>query len=151
MPNAAEDLNAARTLLDRNHNQTGAPSDADVRRATAHAEVAKATSLDRIAVGLEALAATANTPTAPASPRTAPWPAGVTARILTRVGIRSREFTNATVDITDTRDGSSLGTSTAICRPCGWTKDHGLPYRNTVLEWAREHALDCTALPQPTA
>lgn len=64
MPSAAENIQAARNLLDRCHNQSGAPSDADIRRATAHAEVAKAASMDRIAVALEALAA--NTTPAPA-------------------------------------------------------------------------------------
>lgn len=147
MPNAAEDIRAARLLLANRHNQTGVPSDLDVRRADAHAEVATATALDRIAIGLEALAAD----TQP-SIRATPWPAGVTARILTRVGIRSREFADATVDITDTpRDGTRDGRSTALCRPCGWSKDNGLTYRNTVLEWAREHAADCTALPNPNA
>lgn len=99
-----------------------------------------------IAEALTQLAATAKADAHPTPINQTPWPDGVTARILTRIGMRSRDLADATVDIhdTDTR-------STARCRPCGWTKDHGIAYRAEVLEWARGHAADCTGLPQPTA
>lgn len=76
------------------------------------------------------------------------WPDGVTARILTRTGRLFNEM-NATVDIHDEPAGTNAR-STARCRPCGWTKDHGLTYRHQVLEWAQQHADRCTALAQPT-
>lgn len=57
MPNAAEDIRAARQLLANRHNQTGVPSTLDVARADAHARAATASALDRIAIALEALAA----------------------------------------------------------------------------------------------
>ena len=75
------------------------------------------------------------------------WPAGVTARLLTRIGLRTDD-PRATVDI---HDDTTADRSTALCQPCGWTKNHGLTYRGQVLEWAQDHADHCTALPQPTA
>lgn len=81
---------------------------------------------------------------------TDPWPTGVTARFLTRVGMHSRYFINATVDIHD--DPPATGArSTARCRPCGWTNDHGLSYRHEVIQRAQDHADNCTALPNPAA
>lgn len=73
------------------------------------------------------------------------WPDGVTARFLTRGAVLTRDR-NATVDIHDDHVRSN-----AICRPCGWTKDHGITYRFQVLGWAQEHADQCTALAQPTS
>jgi hypothetical protein len=80
----------------------------------------------------------------------AAWPENVTARILTRLGMCARDFHDATVDIIDVSSPGTNGTTTALCRPCGWTRHHGLPYRDKALEMAREHAAECTALPQPT-
>ncbi|CAK7288657.1 hypothetical protein [Streptomyces misionensis] len=75
---------------------------------------------------------------------TEPWPTGITARILTRAAILTGNH-HATVDIhDDTR-------STANCTSCGWTKSHGNAYRSEVIDWAQDHANQCTALPQPTA
>lgn len=64
MPNAAEDIQAARQLLANRHNQTGVPNTLDVARADAHARTATASALDRIAIALEALAANTTTPPA---------------------------------------------------------------------------------------
>lgn len=63
------------------------------------------------------------------------------ARILTRAAALTGNH-DATVDIED------AGTrSTARCRGCGWTKDHGTTYRVKVVEWAQGHADQCTAVP----
>jgi hypothetical protein len=100
----------------------------------------KADTLARIATAraLNAIAQdTTHTPTRA-------WAEGVTARILTRAAILTGNR-NATVDIHDTPQRS-----TALCRPCGWTKDHAPALRHQVLEWAQEHADQCTALAQPT-
>lgn len=99
-----------------------------------------------LALAIHDLAQTAKADTNPTPINQAPWPDGVTARLLTRIGMRSRDFADATVDIHDS-DARSI----ARCRPCGWTRDHGLPYRDQVLEQAREHAAECTALPNPAA
>ncbi|MFF7476656.1 hypothetical protein [Streptomyces sp. NPDC008092] len=85
------------------------------------------------------------TATADTEPTTQTWPEGTTARFLTRAGILTHDL-NATVDIHDHDDRSR-----ATCRPCGWTKSHGLTYRDQVLEWAQQHADNCSALAQPTA
>ncbi|MFF9003643.1 hypothetical protein ACF1GW_38760 [Streptomyces achromogenes] len=104
------------------------------------AQLHKADTLARIATAraLNAIAQdTTHTPTQA-------WAAGVTARLLTRAAILTGNR-NATVDIHDTPQRS-----TALCQPCGWTKDHGITYRAQVLEWAQEHADQCTALAKPT-
>lgn len=126
------------------------PNQATLSEADVNARAATAAAIQELTA---AVRAATEHDTNPATTQTAPWPANVTARILTRVGLRSREFIDATVDIIDTpRDRINTdGLSTALCRPCGWSKENGLTYRPTVLEWAREHASDCTALPNPNA
>lgn len=75
------------------------------------------------------------------------WPEGVTVRILTRVGLHLGNL-DATVDIHDDQP-SRDARSTARCRPCGQDYDHGLTFRQQVLNWAQTHADQCTALPRP--
>lgn len=104
-----------------------------------------------IALALTDLAAAAKADTNPTPINQQPWPEGVTARILTRLGMRSREFADATVDIHDNPDDGLGGSSTARCRACGWDKDYVLTHRYKTLDAAREHAADCTALPKPNA
>ncbi|MFB7500054.1 hypothetical protein ACFC09_36145 [Streptomyces sp. NPDC056161] len=65
----------------------------------------------------------------------------VSARILTRAASLAGNH-DATVEIHD-----DSRRSTARCQSCGWSKDHGIAYRPRVLEWAQEHADQCTALP----
>jgi hypothetical protein len=62
-------------------------------------------------------------------------------RILTRAAALTGDR-NATVDIEDDK-----GRSTARCRSCKWTRDHGTTYRAQLTAWAQEHADQCTALP----
>lgn len=111
-----------------------------VDESVAHSRIA-------LALAVQALADAAGNGTAPAEQE---WPEGVTARFLTRTGIRMNHLA-ATVDIHDDDKTATHPRSRATCRPCGWTKDHGLPYRSDVLRYAQEHADQCTALPQPTA
>jgi hypothetical protein len=107
----------------------------------------KADTLARIATAraLHALATSTGYQPPAGNPTPEPWPAGVTARILTRGGILTNNQ-HATVDIHDTAHRS-----TALCRPCGWSDDHGIDYRDKVLNTAQEHADQCTALAKPTA
>lgn len=130
-------IRAAQRLL----NYDGYSSLPDHRR-----EESVANSRIALALAVQALAEAAET-----TPKklTGSWPADVSARLLTRVGILLDD-PDATVDIHDDED-EQHGRSTAVCRPCGWTKGHGLAYRNEVLDWARDHAADCTALTKPTA
>lgn len=116
-----------------------------MNEAGVRARIAIAEALDALA---KAAQADADRPLPGFQPST-DWPSGVTARLLTRAGILLRD-TAATVDITDDPDGPNAR-STARCRSCGWTKDHGLVYRAEVLKWAKEHADECIALPKPTA
>ncbi|WP_330328201.1 hypothetical protein [Streptomyces pseudovenezuelae] len=97
---------------------------------------------DRIRAALDTI-------TAPYRGQPELWPAGVTARFLTRIGMRGRDLADATVDIHDDQPAEDAR-STARCRPCGWTKGNGLRFRTEVLAWAQEHADQCTALPNPT-
>ncbi|WP_086560118.1 hypothetical protein [Streptomyces africanus] len=113
-----------------------------VEESTAHSRIA-------LALAVQALADAAASSNAPAGAEQE-WPEGVTARFLTRTGIRLNNQA-ATVDIRDDEKTATHPRSTALCRPCGWTKDHGLAYRGDVLRMAQEHANECTALPQPTA
>lgn len=131
---------AARILDSRMRNDLS--RDDHFEAANSHARIALATAL-------RDLADTAKTDATPINQ--AAWPTGTTARILTRVGMRSREFIDATVDITDDSNAGIDGMTTALCRPCGWTRDSSLIYRDKVLEMARDHASDCTALPNPAA
>lgn len=131
---AADHIRAAIRILDDR-----------MRRDTQTDEAFDATNAHALVAVADALTSLAQSATEDPPITQTPWPDGVTARILTRVGMRSRDFINATVDITNADDRS-----TATCRPCGWTRDHGLTYRDKVLEMAREHASDCTALPNPT-
>lgn len=78
------------------------------------------------------------TGTAATDPRNEPWPAGVTARILTRYG-HTHDALTATVDVHD---------NDATCQSCGWTSKRSI-VRNQVLEEASQHARDCMALPRP--
>lgn len=134
---AIDHVRAAARIL--GYDNPGTLPDHKSHEASSHARVAIA-----LALGDLAEAAKTDTETAPVNQE--PWPEGVTARLLTRIGMRSRDFADATVDIHDS-DARSI----ARCRPCGWTRDHGLPYRDQVLEQAREHAAECTALPNPAA
>jgi len=134
---AMDHVNAADRILDtRMRQETRSPDLFEA--ANSNARIA-------LALAVIDLAAAAKTDAEPAPINQDPWPAGVTARILTRIGLRSRDLADATVDIHDD------DRSTARCRPCGWTKDHGLPYRAEVLAWAQDHADQCTALPNPAA
>ncbi|MCX5001010.1 hypothetical protein [Streptomyces longwoodensis] len=87
---------------------------------------------------------TDTTETAPQA-STEAWPAGVTARLLTRIGLRNDDY-RATVDLTE-----AGGRVTATCRSCGWTTSHDTPYRESVRDAAQNHANGCTGLPKPTA
>lgn len=111
-----------------------------VDESAAHSRIA-------LALAVQALADAAGNGTVAAEEE---WPEGVTARFLTRTGIRLNNLA-ATVDIRDDDKTATHPRSTALCRPCGWTKDHGLPYRSDVLLLAQEHADSCTALPKPAA
>ncbi|MFB8182599.1 hypothetical protein ACFC8N_42750 [Streptomyces sp. NPDC055966] len=133
MSTTTELISRAIRLLDSNE-----PQDRDVNKANAAARVATARALSDLA---EAARTDTNRP---AFPTQNAWPAGVTARILTRAGILLRN-PNATVDIHDNHR------STAICQTCGRSKNHGIEYRDEVLDWAHDHASTCTALPNPAA
>ncbi|QLJ06836.1 hypothetical protein HZZ00_38055 (plasmid) [Streptomyces sp. NEAU-sy36] len=104
-------------------------------------DLTKADTLARIATA-QALNTLATRDTTPQP--TEPWPTGVTARFLTRAAILTGNNT-ATVDIHD-----DTSRSHARCTSCGWTKSNGIAYRSEVIEWAQDHATQCTALPQPT-
>jgi hypothetical protein len=118
------------------------PSPEQTAEATARAQVAIAAALDDVAKAARA----SNEPVVDGQTE---WPERVTARFLTRTGRFLRNL-SATVDVCDDRPHDAAR-STAICRSCGWTKDHGLRYRADVLTWAQDHADDCTALPNPNA
>lgn len=62
-------------------------------------------------------------------------------RILTRAAALTGNR-NAAVDIQD-----DTRRYYARCQPCGWTRDHGIEYREQLIKWAQEHANQCTALP----
>lgn len=93
---------------------------------------------------------TATQTTAPSLTKQQPWPDGVTARIVTTMGLRLGN-PDATVDITtDPGHGMNAAAHEATCRPCGWTASRSVD-RNKVIEKAQDHADGCTALPNPTA
>lgn len=77
-----------------------------------------------------------------------PWLEGVTARIVTRMGLRLNN-PNATVDITEHPRPGLATTHKAHCQPCGW-QDDAYADRNKVLDKAQYHADLCSALPKPT-
>jgi len=85
--------------------------------------------------------------TVPNPDRQQPWPTGVNARLVTRMGVLLDNW-DATVDIT-THDNLAP-THDAHCRPCGWTA-HLDTNRNKVVDKAQKHADRCTALPTPTS
>lgn len=75
------------------------------------------------------------------------WPDGATARIVTRIGMATRD-PKAVVDLHAHPDNPALHQAT--CQACGWTADTDSK-RNKVVERAQDHADGCTALPNPTA
>ncbi|MEV5915727.1 hypothetical protein AB0M00_43455 [Streptomyces chartreusis] len=109
--------------------------------ADVYASAATAHALDRIAAASE---------TTDSLAATTEWPKGVTARLVTRIGMRLDNPT-ATVDITTHPAHDMLPTRlSADCRPCGWTQDRD-DNHNKVLDKAQRHADNCTALPRPAA
>lgn len=110
--------------------------------ADVYANAATAHALNRIA--------TASETTTDRLTTTTEWPAGVTARLVTRIGMRLADPT-ATVDITThPARGMLPARLSAACQPCGWTQDRD-DNHNKVLDKAQDHADQCTALPKPTA
>ncbi|MYR84064.1 hypothetical protein GTY41_03670 [Streptomyces sp. SID685] len=67
----------------------------------------------------------------------------ITARFLTRAASITGNY-DAVVVI---EENSRTERSIARCVACGWTRDHGDAYRRQVVEWAQEHADQCTAVP----
>jgi hypothetical protein len=144
---ATDHIRAAARILDRNRGFDSIP-EGPREGANAHARIALAMALSDLAAAAKA---DVKPDTRDAAPQREAWPVGVTARILTRVGMRHRGPQDAAVDIIDDQSVGTNGVTTAVCRPCGWTRDNGTASRDKVLELARAHADDCTALPQPTS
>lgn len=90
------------------------------------------------------------TPTTPSLRTQTKWADGITARIVTHMGLLL-DNPEATVDIT-THHGHApnLDTHEAACKPCGWNTPRYTD-RNKVLDQAQDHANVCTALPNPAA
>lgn len=133
---AAEHIQAAARLLGKSG--LGETSERHRGEADSHSLVALATALDAIALAAQA------DPPIPADP----LPDGVTARFVTAYGRRFNDL-RATVDVITARGGG--GNTQAVCRCCG--RDHGYAtiQRDKVLDWADEHAANCTAMPRPAA
>ncbi|WP_329338525.1 hypothetical protein OG252_23860 [Streptomyces sp. NBC_01352] len=72
------------------------------------------------------------------------WPEGVSARFLTLAGELLGDA-DVTVDVSVDDIQAN-----ARCTACG-SSSAAYGYRDTVREWAQEHAARCRALPRPTA
>jgi hypothetical protein len=136
---ATDHIRAAARILDNNRGFDSIP-EGPREGANAHARIALAMALSDLAAAAKA---DVKPDTRDAAPQREAWPTGVTARILTRVGMLASALEGATVDIID---DPAKGSSAAACRACGDSS----PSHSHVLPWARKHAADCTALPQPT-
>lgn len=145
MTTAAEYIDKANRILNPRPDDRHKPRDERLREADVHARLATATALDAMA---RQASAEAQRPTL-SFPSQQPWPDGVTARLVTRMGQRLSN-PEATVDITTHPGHGHLPTRlSAACRPCGWSLDRD-DNHNKVLAKAQDHADGCTALPNPT-
>jgi len=76
------------------------------------------------------------------------WPEGVTARLVTRMGLLLNDPTAVVVLSEQHHEGLyTPADHNAVCIPCGWTtsnSDH-----NKTVEASQAHADGCTGLPNP--
>lgn len=87
------------------------------------------------------------------------WPAGVTARYLTKAAEILGE--DITVDVVETQDGHQARCRGCQCDSFDYTPEYGLgvadgrayarPSEVLACDWAQAHAEKCRAMPYPTA